>query len=100
MSHVVPKVLCVGVAGAARDPEREALWQASAERDVAEEVVIHPTIRLRWMMHSATGRVCCLISGTGSAAFGRGPSDRRRAVADGVRCAATKEAVPGSGAVR
>ena len=28
MTHVTPKVVCVGVAGVGRDPERQALWQA------------------------------------------------------------------------
>jgi N-acetylglucosamine kinase-like BadF-type ATPase len=41
MNHVTPKVVCVGVAGVGRDPERQALWQALASRDVAEEVVVH-----------------------------------------------------------
>jgi hypothetical protein len=36
MTHVMPKVLCVGVAGAAREPERQALWQALGEREVAK----------------------------------------------------------------
>ncbi len=74
MSHVVPKVLCVGVAGAARDPEREALWQALAERDVAEEVVIHPDYSIALDDAFGDGPGVLLISGTGSAAFGRGPS--------------------------
>jgi glucosamine kinase len=28
MTHVVPKVLCAGVAGVGRDADRQALWQA------------------------------------------------------------------------
>src|SRR5688572_31988922 len=40
MTHVMPKVLCVGVAGVGREPERQALWQALVSRDIADEVVV------------------------------------------------------------
>lgn len=74
MTHVVPKVLCVGVAGAARDPERQELWQALVARDVAEEVVIHPDYSIALDDAFGEGPGILLISGTGSACFGRGPS--------------------------
>ena len=73
MTHVVPKVLCVGVAGAAREPERQAIWQALAGRDIAEEVVIHPDYSIALDDAFGDGPGVLLISGTGSAAFGRGP---------------------------
>src|SRR5918911_1201936 len=41
MTHVMPRVLCVGVAGVGRDAERQALWQALAGRDLADEVLVH-----------------------------------------------------------
>ena len=41
MTHVMPKVLCVGVAGVAREAERQALWQALVGRELAEETVVH-----------------------------------------------------------
>jgi glucosamine kinase len=74
MSDVVPKVLCVGVAGAAREPERQAIWQALVSRDVAEEVVIHPDFSIALDDAFGDGPGVLLISGTGSAAFGRSPS--------------------------
>ena len=74
MTHVVPKVLCIGVAGAGREAERQALWQALAGRDIAEEVVIHPDYSIALDDAFGEGPGVLLISGTGSAAFGRGPS--------------------------
>ena len=41
MTHVTPRVLCVGVAGVGRDFERDALFQALVSREVADEVVVH-----------------------------------------------------------
>jgi len=41
MTHVVPRALCVGVAGAGRDAERQELWQALSRRELATELVIH-----------------------------------------------------------
>jgi glucosamine kinase len=74
MTHVVPKVLCVGVAGGAREVERQALWQALAGRDIAEDVVIHPDFSIALDDAFGEGPGVLLISGTGSAAFGRSPS--------------------------
>lgn len=74
MTHVVPKVLCVGVAGAGREPEREALWQALVGRELAEETVVHPDFSIALDDAFGEGPGILLISGTGSAAFGRGPS--------------------------
>ena len=74
MTHVVPKVLCIGVAGVGRDAERQALWQALAGRDLAEEVVVHPDYSIALDDAFGDGAGILLISGTGSVAFGRGPS--------------------------
>ena len=74
MSHVTPKVLCVGVAGAAGDPEREALWTALVGREVADEIVVHPDYSIALDDAFGDGPGILLISGTGSAAFGRGPA--------------------------
>jgi glucosamine kinase len=74
MTHVVPKVLCIGVAGVGRDTERQALWQALAARELAEEVVIHPDYSIALDDAFGDGPGILLISGTGSVAFGRGPS--------------------------
>jgi glucosamine kinase len=74
MTHVVPKVLCVGVAGAAREPERQALWQALASRELAEEIVVHPDYSVALDDAFDEGPGVLLISGTGSVAFGRSPA--------------------------
>ena len=74
MTHVVPKVLCIGVAGVGRDSERQALWQALAGRELAEEVVVHPDYSIALDDAFGDGAGILLISGTGSVAFGRGPS--------------------------
>jgi glucosamine kinase len=74
MTHVVPKVLYVGVAGVAREQEREALWQALMGRELAEETVVHPDFSIALDDAFGDGPGILLISGTGSVAFGRGPS--------------------------
>ena len=74
MRHVVPKVLCVGVAGVGRDNERQALWQALASRDVAEEIVVHADATVALDDAFGEGPGVLLIAGTGSVAFGRGPT--------------------------
>ena len=74
MTHVTPKVVCVGVAGVGRDPERQALWQALASREVAEEIVVHTDAAVALDDAFGDGPGVLLIAGTGSVAFGRGPT--------------------------
>jgi glucosamine kinase len=74
MTHVTPKVLCVGVAGVGREPERQALWQALVSRDVADEVVVHADAAIALDDAFGDGAGILLIAGTGSVAFGRGPT--------------------------
>jgi len=74
MSHVTPKVLCVGVAGAGRDAERDALWQALVTREVAEDVVVHADAMIALDDAFGEGPGLMVISGTGSVAYGRGPA--------------------------
>jgi glucosamine kinase len=74
MTHVVPKVLYVGVAGVAHEQEREALWHALMGRELAEETVVHPDFSIALDDAFGEGAGILLISGTGSVAFGRGPS--------------------------
>ena len=74
MTHVTPKVLCVGVAGVGREAPRQALWQALAERDLAEEVVVHADASVALDDAFGDGLGVLLVAGTGSVAFGRGPT--------------------------
>jgi len=74
MTHVTPRVLSIGVAGAGRETERNALWQALVSRDLAAELVIHSDFSIALDDAFADGPGVLLISGTGSVAFGRGPT--------------------------
>jgi glucosamine kinase len=74
MTHVAPKVLCVGVAGVGREDARQALWQALAEREVAEEVVVHADAAIALDDAFGDGAGILLVAGTGSVAFARGPA--------------------------
>ena len=74
MSHVLPKVLCVGVAGVGREAERQALWQALVSADIAEEVVVHADATIALDDAFGEGPGILLIAGTGSIAYGRGPT--------------------------
>ena len=73
MTHVVPRVLCVGVAGAGREHERQALWQALVGRDLATDVVVHSDFGIALDDAFGDGPGVLLVAGTGSVAFGRSP---------------------------
>ena len=73
MTHVLPRILCVGIAGVGREPERDGLWQALAERELADEVVVHTDAAVALDDAFGDGAGILLVSGTGSIAFGRGP---------------------------
>jgi glucosamine kinase len=74
MTHVTPRVLSIGVAGAGRDAERQQLWQALVSRDLASELVIHSDFSIALDDAFGDGAGILMISGTGSVAFGRGPT--------------------------
>lgn len=74
MTHVTPRVLCVGVAGAGRESERQALWQALVGREIASDVVVHSDFGIALDDAFGDGPGVLLIAGTGSVAFGRSPT--------------------------
>lgn len=74
MTHVTPRFLCVGVAGAGREEEREALWQALVAREIADEVAVQTDAKIGLDDAFGDGPGILLIAGTGSVAFGRGPT--------------------------
>jgi glucosamine kinase len=74
MTHVTPRALCVGVAGAGRESSRQELWQALVSRDLAAELVIHSDFSIALDDAFGDGPGVLLISGTGSVAFGRSPT--------------------------
>jgi N-acetylglucosamine kinase-like BadF-type ATPase len=83
MTNVTPRALCVGVAGAGREAQRQELWQALAGRDLAAELLIHSDFGIALDDAFGDGPGILLISGTGSVAFGLSPapcSPRRRSM--------------------
>lgn len=69
-----PRVLCVGVAGVGREPERQALWESLVAHDLAEEVIVQTDLAVAVDDAFGDGPGVLLIAGTGSSAFGRGPT--------------------------
>jgi glucosamine kinase len=74
MPHVVPKAVCVGVAGAGNPALKQALWQALVAREVADDVSVHADASIALDDAFGEGAGVLLIAGTGSVAFGRGPT--------------------------
>lgn len=70
----VPSVLYAGVAGTGRESERHALWQALVGRGLADEVVVCADAAIARDDAFGDGPGILLIAGTGSVAFGRGPT--------------------------
>jgi N-acetylglucosamine kinase-like BadF-type ATPase len=74
MADVVPKMLCVGVAGAGREGERDAMIEVLGAMELAEDLIVMPDFTIALEDAFGDGPGVLLISGTGSAAFGRSPS--------------------------
>ncbi len=68
------RMLVVGVAGVGRDEERAALTAALENADLAEEVAVCPDAVIALEDAFADGPGILVIAGTGSVAFGRGPT--------------------------
>jgi glucosamine kinase len=73
MAEATPRVLCVGVAGAGRESERDALSQALAGMELATEVVVQSDFSIALDDAFGDGPGVLLVAGTGSVAFGRSP---------------------------
>jgi len=73
-SEVRPRVVCVGVAGVGRETEREALVEALTAQQIAEEVVVQTDFAIALDDAFGEGPGVLLVAGTGSVAFGRGPT--------------------------
>jgi glucosamine kinase len=71
---VRPAAICVGVAGVGRPTEREQLWRALTERDLANELSVLPDAQVALDDAFGDGPGILLVAGTGSVAFGRGPT--------------------------
>ncbi len=71
---VKPRVVCVGVAGVGRESERQALWEALVAQQIADEVVVQTDLAIALDDAFGDGPGVLLIAGTGSSAYGRGPS--------------------------
>lgn len=69
-----PRVLCAGVAGAGRERERKALQGALEGEGIADEVVVTTDAAIALEDAFGEGAGILLICGTGSVAFGRGPT--------------------------
>ncbi|MCC6317698.1 MAG: hypothetical protein IT361_08410 [Gemmatimonadaceae bacterium] len=74
MGHATPKALCAGLAGAGRESEREAMWQALVARQVAVDVLVCADAMIGLDDAFGDGPGLLVISGTGSVAYGRGPT--------------------------
>lgn len=70
----VPRVLCAGLAGAGREPERQAVREALVRLEVADHVMIEPDATVALEDAFGDGPGILLVSGTGSSCFGRSPT--------------------------
>ena len=68
------RVLCVGVAGAGREPERQGLLESLVAMQIADEVIVQTDLAIALDDAFGEGPGVLLIAGTGSSAYGRGPT--------------------------
>lgn len=71
---VKPRTLVVGVAGAGREKERRTLLRALEGEQLADEVVVVTDGEIALADAFGDGPGILLVSGTGSVAYGRGPT--------------------------
>jgi len=70
----VPRVLCAGLAGAGREPERQAVREALVRLEVADHVIVEPDATIALEDAFGDGPGILLVCGTGSSCFGRSPT--------------------------
>jgi glucosamine kinase len=68
------RVVCVGVAGAGREPERQTLYEHLVAMQIADDVIVQTDLWIALDDAFGDGPGVLLIAGTGSSAFGRGPT--------------------------
>jgi glucosamine kinase len=68
------KVLCAGVAGVGREPARTQLSDALGKAELADDILVEPDFAVALDDAFGDGTGVLLVSGTGSSAFGRGPT--------------------------
>ena len=74
LSDERPRVVCVGVAGAGRESERQSLYEALSSHQLADELLVLTDFAVALEDAFGDGPGVLLIAGTGSSAFGRGPA--------------------------
>jgi glucosamine kinase len=72
--ETMPSVLCVGVAGAGRESARKALHRLLRAREIADDVIVTTDAQVALADAFGDGAGVLLIAGTGSVAYGRGPT--------------------------
>lgn len=91
-----PAALVVGVAGAGQEAERKALQRILERAELADDVHVTTDAEVALADAFGEGPGILLISGTGSIAFGRGPTGTLLRCGGGDRSAGTRGAAPGS----
>lgn len=69
-----PRVLCAGLAGVGREPERQAVREALTRLEIADVVLVEPDAAIALEDAFGDGAGILLVSGTGSSCFGRSPA--------------------------
>lgn len=74
LADETPSVLCAGLSGAGREPERLAVRDALRRLNVADHVIVEPDASIALEDAFGDGPGILLVSGTGSSCFGRSPT--------------------------
>jgi glucosamine kinase len=74
LEDAVPRMLCAGLAGVGREAQRMALLTALENMELAADVMVRADVTIAMDDAFDDGPGILLIAGTGSVAFGRGPT--------------------------